>query len=170
MKKLAVALALTLAAPAFAEPTMYPSHVVQDMVLGLNPGIQIELLAVAITTQTAANNNRTVILTSDNAGTQAAPTTSSQGLDLTNLGGVSVILKTASAATAGGTLQAYLYNPDADVWARAPDLDLTAIATTAQTWPALYVPVARGRLYYNPVGIGSVVTTVYLVGQTKPAL
>ena len=81
--------------------------------------------------------------------------------------GVSVILVTSSNATAGGTLQAYLFNPETATWARAAELDLTATATTNQTWPALWVPVSRGRLYYNPSGIGSVQTTIYLVGQVR---
>jgi hypothetical protein len=77
------------------------------------------------------------------------------------------MLKTASAATAGGTLQAYVLNPETSAWYRVADLDLTATATTLQSWPGLWVPVPRGRIYYNPVGIGSVVTTIYLIGQEK---
>jgi hypothetical protein len=168
MKKLALCLALAFAAPAFAEPAMLPSHAVSSMVTSINPGIQIELLAVTVTTQTNGNViPKVVILTSDNAGTQAAPTLATQGLDLTGLSGVTVTLKTASNATAGGTLQAYVYNPESGNWNRVPDLDLTAIAATNQSWPGLWVPVGRGRIYYTPSGIGSVVTTIYLIGQEK---
>lgn len=162
---------LVIAAP-FAQAAIKPQEVVYATGSGslLNPAIPIELLAVSVTTTTQAgvvtgSVGTSVILTSD-SGTQSAPTTNAQGLYLKGIRAVSVFLKTSAAATAGGTLQAYLMNNLTGEWHRAADLDLTATATTLQTWPAIYVPVSSGRLYYNPVGIGSVTTTVYIVGET----
>lgn len=161
------ALYLVVAAP-FAQAATRP----QDILWFTGQGtlvpttMAVEALAYSATTTTWVNNYRTAVLTSA-SGTETMVATTTVGLDLTNLGGVSVILKTSSAATAGGTLQAYLLNPETGTWARATDLDLAAVASTDQTWPALWVPVSRGRLYYNPQGIGSVTTTIYLVGQPK---
>ena len=168
MKKLALALALTFAAPAFAEQAMLPSHAVQSMAQAMadNFAMSIEALSYSAATTTWVNNYRTAVITAD-SGTETMVSTTTVGLDLTNISGVVVMLKTSAAATAGGILQAYLLNPETGVWNRAADLDLTATATTAQTWPALWVAVSRGRLYYNPSGIGSVTTTIYLAGQPK---
>ena len=166
MKKLALALALTLAAPAFAEPSLLPSHAVQSIAQASLPVLTIEALAFSAATTTWVNNRRTAVITAD-SGTETMVTSTSVGLDLTDLTGVVVMLKTSAAATAGGILQAYLLNPETGIWNRAADLDLTATATTAQTWPALWVAVRRGRLYYNPSGVGSVTTTIYLAGQPK---
>jgi hypothetical protein len=170
VKKILLVIALTFAAPAFAEPAMLPSHAVSSLALGINPVIQIELLAVSATTSTQAGvvtgGVGTAVILASNSGTESAPSTNTQGLYLKGIKAVSVFLKTASAATAGGTLQAYLMNNLTGEWYRAADLDLTATATTVQTWPAIYVPVSSGRLYYNPVGIGGGATvTVYIVGE-----
>lgn len=166
MKKLFAALALTLATATYAEPALLPSHAVQSFAMAVSPVVPIQAIVFQAATTTWVNNNRTAVITAD-SGTETMVSSTTAGLDLTNLQGVSVMLKTSSNATAGGTLQAYLLNVETGVWNRAPDLDLTAIASSAQTWPGLWVPVARGRLYYNPNGIGSVTTTIYLVGQPK---
>jgi hypothetical protein len=152
MKKIALFAVLAFTAPAFAS----------DFI-----GLTIEPLAYSLTTTSDGVSGKVVVLTSDNAGTQAAPTVATDGLDLKGLAGVTVMLKTASNATAGGTLQAYVLNPETSAWYRVPDLDLTATATTVQSWPGLYVPVPKGRVYWVPSGIGSVVTTIYLIGQEK---
>lgn len=166
MKKIALVLALTLAAPAYAEQAMLPSHAVANMAQAMadNFVFSIDALAYSAATTTWANNKRTAIITAD-SGTETMVSTTTVGLDLTGVEGVNVILKTSAAATAGGILQAYVLNVETGTWARAADLDLTATATTNQTWPALWVAVRRGRLYYNPSGVGSVTTTIYLVGQ-----
>ena len=169
MKKLFAVLAVLVASAAYAEPALLPSHAVRDFAmasLGDNVKVTIQAVSFAAATTTWSNNTRTAIITAD-SGTETMVSAATAGLDLTSIGGVSVILKTSSNATAGGTLQAYLLNAETGTWARAADLDLTATATTNQTWPALWVPVSRGRLYYNPQGIGSVTTTVYLVGQVR---
>jgi hypothetical protein len=176
MKKLAALTALIAATAAvvflvFSSPAeaQRPQDIVWATGSGslLRPEIQIELLAVSATTTTWVNNNRTAVLTSDSCNETMGTRPATVGLDLTNLDGVVVHLATGSAATAGGSLQAYVLNVETGIWNRTPDLDLTTIAATAQSWPALWVAVKRGRLYYNPVGCGSVATTIYLVGQPK---
>lgn len=124
-------------------------------------------VAVATTTTTAGTALPNVTIAASTTGTESAPSGASVGLDLTNIGGVLVMLKTTSAATAGGTLQAYVYNNEVAAWYRVADLDLTATATTLQSWPALYVPVSRGRITWVPSGIGSVSPTVYMIGMAK---
>ena len=168
MKKLALALALTFAAPAFADQAMIPSHAVSSMAQAMadNFVIAIDALAWSAATTTWVNNRRTAVITAD-SGTETMVATTTVGLDLIGVEAVVVRLKTSAAATAGGKLQAYLYNPDDTAWARWEDGDLTVVAATNQTWDAKYVPVQRGRLYYNPSGVGSVTTTIYLVGQPK---
>ena len=167
MKKLAVALALTFAAPAFAEQAMLASHLTAMERLAMQSmadkfAIQIEILGVSATMTTSTRGGRTAILTSD-SGTESAPTGTSAGLDLWNVSAVSVILKTTANASTG-TLQCYLMNAETGTWARAAAYDLTATATTHQTWTMVNIPVSVGRIYYNPVGIGAVGTVVYLVG------
>ena len=165
MKTLAVALALTFAAPAFADQAMLPSHAVSNLALqGVADNFKMVMDAVAwqATTTTSTRGGRTAILTSD-SGTESAPTGTSDGLDLWNVSAVSVILKTSGNASTG-TLQCYLMNAETGTWARAAAYDLTATATTHQTWTMVNIPVSVGRIYYNPVGIGSVGTVVYLVG------
>lgn len=165
MKKIAVALALTFAAPAFADQAMLPSHAVSNLTLqGMADTFKMVIDAVAwqATTTTNTRDGKTAILTSD-SGTESAPTGTSVGLDLWNVSGISVFLKTSASASTG-TLQCYILNAETGTWARAAGYDLTATATTHQTWPMVTFPVSVGRVYYNPVGIGSVQTTIYLVG------
>jgi len=167
MKKLIVALAVVIAAPAYSVE-LYPAHTVQKMVVASADIWNLMTpMYVAIGTTTYQNNNRTATTVWDTGASQSAPTAATDGLSLDGIGAVSVILGTASNATAGGTLQAYVYNPESGNWNRVPDLDLTAIASTKQSWPAIYVPVSRGRVTWIPNGLGAVVTTVYIVGQAK---
>jgi hypothetical protein len=167
MKKLALVLALLIAAPAFAEQPMVASHItaMERLALSLNLQMVIEPLAYSATTTTWANNNKTAIMSSS-TGTESAPSTATAGLPLDGITAVSVVLSTASNATAGGTLQAYVRNVETGNWGRVPDLDLTAIAATTQSWPAIYVPVSRGRVAWVPNGIGSVTPVVYIIGQS----
>jgi hypothetical protein len=175
MKKLAAVIAFAAATIATAFLVFSPTAEAQrpqDIVWAtgsgalLRPEIQIELLSVAATTTTYANNNRTA-MAAFSTGTESAPTGTAVGISLTDIVGVNVILNTSSAATAGGTLQAYTYNPESGAWGRVPDLDLTAIAATNQSWPGLFVPVQRGRVTWVPNGIGTVSGVVYIVGQAK---
>jgi hypothetical protein len=180
MKKLAAFVSLSAAtlavlyviiAAPFAQAAVKPHEVVLSTGQSslLNPVIPIELLAVSVTTQTEGVSVPKVVILTAGDGTEDAPTAATSGIDLTDLSGVVVLLKTAgtTTATAGGTLQAYTYNPEVAGWYRVPDLDLTAIAATNQSWPAIYVPVRRGRVTWVPNGISAGVTTIYLIGQEK---
>jgi hypothetical protein len=178
MKKLAAFVSLSAAtlavlyviiAAPFAQAAVKPQEVVFSTGQSglLTPSIPIELLAVAVTTTTQGVVVPKVVVMAASDGTEDAPTLTTDGLDLTGLSGVTVMLKTSGNATAGGTLQCYVMNPETNSWYRVADLDLTATATTLQSWPGIWVPVARGRVTWIPNGIGSVVTTVYLIGQEK---
>ena len=169
MKKIALFAALTFAAPAFAEQPMVASHItaMERLALSFNAQMLIEPLAYSVTTTTQGVVVPKVVVMQAGDGTEDAPAAVTDGLDLTGLSGVTVMMKTSGNATAGGTLQAYVMNPETSAWYRVADLDLTATATTVQSWPGIWVPVARGRVTWIPNGIGSVVTTVYLIGQEK---
>jgi hypothetical protein len=91
----------------------------------------------------------------------------SEGRALDGLAAFVVIATASSAWTAGGTLLAYLWSPQAGVWVRAPDYDLTLPASTGQAWPAIYVPVANGRIDFKPNVVGAVTTTIYMVGASR---
>ena len=177
MKKLAIALFIVAASVVTIklapEPTptgKYPAHFLAKSVSiqfaqpaqAASPIRGFEYLLSAITTTTNTRSGKTAILTST-TGTESAPTATNVGLDLWNVSAVSVILKTSASASTG-TLQCYLMNAETGTWARAAAYDLTATATTDQTWTMVNIPVSVGRIYYNPVGIGSVQTTIYLVG------
>ena len=88
------------------------------------------------------------------ATTESAPTLATEGRPLDGLKGLTVIATSTGAMTAGGTFQAYLYHPEAG-WVRAPDLDLTAQALTAQAWAGFAVTVPSGRIDYKPTGTGA---------------
>jgi len=100
------------------------------------------------------------------ATTESAPTLATEGRPLDGLKGLTVIVTSTGTMTAGGTFQAYLYHPVAG-WARAPDLDLTAQALTAQAWPGFVVTVPAGRIDFKPTGTGANTTTIYMVGAAK---
>ena len=170
MKKIAAVLALSFASVAYAEPAMLPSHAVQSVAmqsLGDLVPVTIQAVSFAATTYTQGVTTPTVAIATASSGSESAPTLATEGLSLDGLSGVTVMLKTASNATAGGTLQCYVWNPEALAWYRVPDLDLTAIAATTQSWPGIWIPVSRGRVTWVPNGIGAVVTTVYMVGMQK---
>lgn len=102
------------------------------------------------------------------ATTEAAPTLVTEGLSLSGLYAVAVVATASSAWTAGGTLYAYLWSPQAGAWVRAPDFDLSVPATTGNAWPAIYVPVNQGsRIDYKPNVVGAVTTTIYMIGATR---
>jgi hypothetical protein len=168
MKKLALLLALAFAVPAFAEPAMLPSHAVRSLAVGtlLRPEIAIEALAVAATTTYSSNSGQIVFVTAD-SGSAAAPTTVADGINLEGLYGVNVIVEASGTMTAGGTLQCYVWNPQSTTWVRNPDLDLTVAALQRQAFAGIFVAAARGRATWVPNGVGSLATTVYMVGGVR---
>lgn len=166
MKKLVLSLALALAIPASALD-LYPAHEVQKVAAAsVDLWRTVEPMYVALGTTTYANAGRTAIHTFNTSG-GTVPTTASDGLSLDGLSGVVVSLNTSSSATAGGTLQAYVYVPEQAVWMRVADLDLTTVAATNQSWAGIWIPVSRGRVMWVPNAIGTVSGVVYMTGQVK---
>jgi hypothetical protein len=115
------------------------------------------------TTDTGSSTTKSVCTTTS----EAAPTLVSEGRALDGLAGMFIIATASSAWTAGGTLNAYIWSPQAGVWVRAPDYDLTVPGSTGQAWGAFYIPVPQGRIDYKPAGVGAVTTTIYMVGATR---
>lgn len=100
------------------------------------------------------------------ATTESAPTAVTEGLALATLQGVTVTAQAASAFTAGGTLDCYIWNADADTpaWYRASQFDLVLEAVTKQAWAAFHVEVQKGRIAWVPTGSGQN-ATIYIVGS-----
>lgn len=97
----------------------------------------------------------------DTTGTGSAPTAATDGISLTNLGsknGFTVIYESTASTFAACTLLAYLYASElssgAGAWVRAPDLDLSVQALTAQGFTGFRVVSPRGRIAYVPSGSG----------------
>lgn len=100
------------------------------------------------------------------AGTEPAPVTStstSEGLNLADLKGFSVVVETTSggALTAGGTFQAYVWNKDTGNWGRAPDLDFVAYAVSTLVSPGYTVTSDFSRVLFMPSGVGTTTTVTY---------
>ncbi len=123
--------------------------------------------AWATCTYSAGVDSNTTIA-SCNTTTEAAPTLATEGKSLSKTTGFSVMATASANMTAGGQLQAYLYNSDAAQWVRSPDLDVTiASAATNQAWSGFVVTVPKGRVDYRPSGIGAVNSSIYIVGQPQ---
>ena len=170
MKKLLAIVTLALAPAAYAEQATLPSHAVQSMTQAMadNFSIAIEALSFAATTTTSTNSGRIVYVTAD-SGSAAAPTTVADGISLQGLYGLVVIVEASGTMTAGGTLQCYIWNPQSVTWIRNPDLDLTVSALQRQAFPGIFIASARGRATWVPNGVGSLATTVYMIGTGAPA-
>lgn len=125
----------------------------------------LPVLASAACTYSGADGASNVIITCT-TGTETAPTLATQGLRLEGLAGLTVVATAATAMTAGGQLQAYLYVPAAASWVRAPDLDLTVQALTGQAFPGFTVSVPFGRIDYRPSGTG-LATTISIQGAGR---
>lgn len=123
------------------------------------------LQAQATTTWSNGSSARVSIATCT-TGTESAPTLATQGLELANVSGFSVVAETAGTMTAGGVLQAYLYNPESSSWSRSPDLDLVVQALAKQAFSGFQVTSYAGRLAYVPSGVG-VAVTIYIVGTFR---
>jgi hypothetical protein len=100
--------------------------------------------------------------------TEAAPTSASDGLDLTGIQGVTLEAEAISTMTAGGKFLAYLYNPATSSWApvSSGELHLTAAAVPKQAWPGFAV-AAGSRIAFEPSGIGTAPATIYLCGEKR---
>lgn len=108
----------------------------------------------------ASSSIRTTTCT---ATTEAAPTLATEGVSIFNRAGLTVAIESSGAMTAGGTFQAYWYNPASGAWVRLPDWDLTAQALTKQAWVGFRIPVPVGRLDFRPTGTGANTVSIYLV-------
>lgn len=116
-------------------------------------------------------------------GTETGPTSASDGVSMVGQRGFSVSVHVnpgpgsgvcdagncqygpdaAANMTAGGTLQAWVYNAVPGAWARDPSLDLTiSPAATKMAFTGFSVPAPVGRIAYVPSGIGQPVD-VYIV-------
>lgn len=69
--------------------------------------------------------------TESQALTRAAPSTSSEGISMSQVTGfkLSVCATTGNTLSGAGSLKAYLYNPVAALWMRNPALDVNVTAT-----------------------------------------
>ena len=167
MKKFVVALFAALALPS-AAMEMLPSHTVMGEVIAASlPTMTIDALMWQATTTTNTNSGRIVIVTAD-SGSATAPTTVADGISLEGLYGLNVIIEASSTMTAGGTLQCYVWNPQSTTWVRNPDLDLTVAALQRQAFPGIFIAASRGRATWVPNAVGSVATTVYMIGGISP--
>ena len=119
----------------------------------------------ALATCTVTQTNATNTVNSCTATTEAGPTLATDGRSIAGAKGVSVAVVSTGAMTAGGTLAAWTYWPQASQgsqWVRTPDLDLTASAATNQSWSGLVVTVPVGRIDYRPSALGANNTLVYI--------
>lgn len=100
----------------------------------------------------------------------ATTTTQALGLNLSNVGGISVMAETASGGnmTAGGKFLAYLWNPATGKWEQVADgsLDLTAAAIARQSWSGFAVTADYSRIAWEPSGIGTPVN-LYVYGTSR---
>lgn len=121
---------------------------------------------------TKSTNERAVKgANSVSTGTESAPatsTTTTAGLRLTGLKGVTVCVETTTGGnmTAGGKLLAYLWNPTTGKWGPIPDLDLTVAAVPVECFPGFTITADLGRFAMEPSGLGTT-TDVYIRGATK---
>lgn len=93
-------------------------------------------------------------------GTEANALLATDGYNLGSVSGVIVHAEASTPMTAGGVLQAYLYNPISKQWNRAPSYDLTVAALVAQAFPA--VSMVSQQLAFLPSGVG-VGLTIYML-------
>lgn len=103
-------------------------------------------------------------------GTEAAPTGTTAGIDLTGSKGFVVYAEAAAAMTAGGKLVAYLYNPVTARWTPAPDLDLTVAAIQYQAFAGFTTTSDFARIAYVPSGVGQAVTVYIMARKLPPTL
>jgi hypothetical protein len=115
-------------------------------------------------------------------GTEPAPVTSTvstDGLDLRNLQGLSFEVETCSSVctlaggnmTAGGKLNAYLWNPVTGKWLPVSDgsLDLTVAAVPGQSFSGFTVTGDYSRIAMEPNGLGtSSATYIYGIQRVAP--
>lgn len=127
------------------------------------------------------------------SGTGSAPTdrnpdggviaVGQSGISLANATGLQVTVETLNGPIPGndaglyldggtlsaGALQAYLYDPSAGRWARAPDLDLTVTSgLAAQSFTGFQITQKQGRIAYVPSGLGQPVNVYLSTTSSNP--
>ncbi len=127
------------------------------------------------------------------SGTGSAPTdrnpdggviaVGQSGISLANATGLQVTVETLNGPIPGndaglyldggtlsaGALQAYLYDPSAGRWARAPDLDLTVTSgLAAQSFTGFQITQKQGRIAYIPSGLGQPVNVYLSTTSSNP--
>lgn len=122
----------------------------------------LSLPAYATITWTSADNGL-VSIASCTSTTESAPTLVTEGLSLAGVKGIVVVIETAGTLTAGGVLQAYIWNDSAGTpsWVRVPDHDLTVQALAKQAFSGFAVTSPRGRIAFIPSGVG-LASTIYI--------
>jgi hypothetical protein len=127
-------------------------------------------LALATTTwtvdATVPANQATVAKAVCTTGSESAPASATDGLDLWALRGFTVHAEAAGAMTAGGKLLAYSWNPVTARWNAIPDLDLTVAAVQYQSFAGFSVAADIGRVAYVPSGVGQAVN-IYIVAAPR---
>jgi hypothetical protein len=101
-----------------------------------------------------------------------APTLSTEGVSLKNVGGVVVTVCAASGATlsGAGTLTAYVWNEATLTWALNSDLNLSPTTTgRCQSFPVFWVGDNHGRIAWVTTGVtaSSNDVTVYIYASSK---
>ena len=102
-------------------------------------------------------------------GTEAAPSTATDGFSLVGVSGFTVIVEALPNGDGGalsftaGSLLGYVYNPISGKWARSADLDCTGAAGSTYSCPGYAVTSPRGRVAFVPSGLGTAVN-VYVNG------
>jgi hypothetical protein len=133
------------------------------------------LLAIGLSSPVFATTTWTVVqdagyaLAACTTGSEAAPTLVTQGLKLDGMRSITVSAEASVALTAASAgLKAYLWNPISAQWNRAPDLDLTTVNVTDQSWAAFSVSGALkgSRVAWVPDGAGQAVS-IYIMGAKR---
>jgi hypothetical protein len=91
--------------------------------------------------------------------------TTTIGLALFGLKGITVQVEAAGAMTVGGKFLAYVQNSISGKWLRMPDVDLTVgEASDTYATPAMEISSDWDRLIFVPSGVGQAVT-IYVKGR-----
>ena len=103
------------------------------------------------------------------SGSESAPTLVTEGLKLDGMRSITVSAEASVALTAvAAGLKGYLWSPITEQWNRAPDLDLTTVNVTDQSWASFTVTGALkgSRVAWVPDGAGQAVN-VYIMGAKR---
>ena len=192
MRKFVAVLAATLL-PGFAlaVPSLLPSHV-QNLALAsivpmtimpvvyqagtvnpwspayAAPTVNLSVKEVQGTTSPVTRAPPTIAVVGTDAGLGLA----NPQLPANQTGTAGVVVTVCAAATrtlsGAGTIEFYVYDPALPEWSYVKDLSLSVTATTrCQTFPGIWINVAKGRLFAAATGVtfsaGTAGMTVFMV-------